>query len=308
MDTTENIQVPQANTSSCDGINSLFTVPLKPPTTFEQQIELFKSRGLVIKDERYVLSVLQRINYYRLTSYCLGFKNDDRYCEGTTFEDIIGLYEFDKKLRHSLLDIIECIEISFRTHIAYHLAHKYGALSYLDKQHFWSEKYHAEFIEELTKEIGRSSELFVDHHKLKYSGQFPIWVAVEMISIGCLSKLFSNMLNADKKVISIKYYNAAFSFVESWLASIAYIRNICAHHGRLYNRSLTKPPKMLMADKLIGVDEYSLFSVIYNLKYLMLDKPKWDYFVGELAAMIESCPAVNIKRMGFPDHWDELLK
>ena len=105
IDENESVAVPQTETSSCDGTSSLLTIPLKPPTTFEQQIELFKSRGLIIKDERHALNVLQRINYYRLTSYCLSFKKDDKYCEGTTFEDIISLYEFDKKLRHSLLDI-----------------------------------------------------------------------------------------------------------------------------------------------------------------------------------------------------------
>lgn len=69
----------------------------------------------------------------------MSFKNGDRFCEGVSFEDITELYEFDKKLRHLLLDIIECVEIAFLTHIAYHLAHKYGALGYLDKSNFNNE-------------------------------------------------------------------------------------------------------------------------------------------------------------------------
>lgn len=307
IDKNERNAVSQARTSSCNSANSSLTIPLKPPTTFEQQIELFKNRGLIIKDERHALNVLQRINYYRLTSYCLSYKKGDRYCEGITFEDIISLYEFDKKLRHSLLDIIECVEISFRTHIAYHLAHKYGTLGYLDKHNFRNERYHSEFIDELNKEIDRSREIFVKHHKSKYNGQFPVWVAIETISIGCLSKLFHNMKNADKKTISIRYYNISYQYIESWLASLAFVRNICAHHGRLYNRPITKPPKLFPADRIKGIDEYGLFSIIHTLKYIVLDKPKWDYFVLELTAMLESYPIVDIQRLGFPPEWKRLL-
>lgn len=99
---------------------------IKPPTTFEQQIEIFRSRNLIIEDEKEAIEFLKRVNYYRLTGYTLTLKKNDRFFDGVTFNDIRHLYEFDKKLRNLLLEVLEDIEISFRTHIAYHHAHNYG--------------------------------------------------------------------------------------------------------------------------------------------------------------------------------------
>jgi len=115
------------------------------------------------------------------------------------------------------------------------------------------------------------------------------------------------MKNADKNAISKHYYRISYPFIESWLASLTIVRNICAYHGRLYNRPITKPPKLLTSDRAKGIDQYSLFSIIHNLKYIVLDKPKWDYFVMELAALIESCPIVDIHPIGFPPEWKKLL-
>lgn len=113
MSTKENDQ-PSINTSICTNGSNDVSVPVKPPTTFKQQTEILKKRGLIIKDERYALKVLQRINCYRLSAYCLSLKNGDKFCEGVSFEHITELYEFDRKLRHLLPGIIEFVEIAFR--------------------------------------------------------------------------------------------------------------------------------------------------------------------------------------------------
>jgi abortive infection bacteriophage resistance protein len=280
---------------------------LKQPKTYEQQVKILKDRGLIINDEQYAKKVLERINYYRLTAYCLSFKKDDKYHGGYSFEDILNIYEFDKKLRYTLLDLIECVEIAFRAQISYYLANKYGALCYLDKQYFRNEVYHNDFIKEFQKEITRSSEIFVDHHKKNYNGQFPIWVAIETLPLGVLSKFFVNMKNEDKKEISRAYYNAAYAFIESWLLTISFIRNICAHHGRLYDRSLSKPPRFLIKDDMLKIDVHSLFAGIYNMKYLISDRVKWRDFIIEIGAIFEKYSIIDLKNIGFPENWKILL-
>jgi len=104
---------------------------IKNPTTFEEQIEKLKSRGCIITDEDYTKQILQHVNYYRLTAYFLPFKtNDNRYKNGTSFECVHRIYEFDRKLRNLIFMIVEEIELTLRTQLSYFHSHKYGALGY----------------------------------------------------------------------------------------------------------------------------------------------------------------------------------
>lgn len=99
-------------------MDKLISPDLKPPATFEEQIQILKNRSLIIKDDDYAIRTLQRINYYRLSAYGLSLKNNDKYHEGVTFEHIHELYEFDHRFRYLIMEMIEQVEIAFRTHIA----------------------------------------------------------------------------------------------------------------------------------------------------------------------------------------------
>ncbi|WP_211246708.1 Abi family protein [Cohnella pontilimi] len=176
--------------------------PLKPPTTFQEQIQLLKSRNLTINSEESALKVLQRINYYRLSGYMLSFKENDVFKNGSTFEQIFQVYEFDRKLRDLLSGILELIEISARTSIAYHMSHTYGPLCYEDSNVFEDPSRHQAFIATVSKAIEdarKGHELFVEHHVAKYAGKIPIWSVVELMSFSTLSIFYSNLRAKDRK-------------------------------------------------------------------------------------------------------------
>ncbi len=141
-------------------------ISIKPPKTFDEQIEILKSRGLMIEDEEYAKFILSNVNYYRFTAYLLPFKNeDDTYKEGITFKKISLIYNFDRELRALLIEILSSIEISFRTYIAYTIAMNHGALGYLQRNNFKDEKYHKDFLFSLEKEkLNNSNKLFIKHH------------------------------------------------------------------------------------------------------------------------------------------------
>ncbi len=155
---------------------------LKQPKTFDEQLDILIQRNMIIKDRASALQTLQYINYYRLTSYALAFKQKDVYQDGLSFSTVYSLYEFDKKLRGLTMEMIESIEIAFRTHIAYQLGHQYGPLGYRNPSNFRSHELHAQILSQIDSEISRSRELFVSHHQKNYAGQFPIWVAIELTS------------------------------------------------------------------------------------------------------------------------------
>lgn len=212
---------------------------LKPPKSFEEQIDLMVSRGLIVADREKAISILKRINYYRLSAYTLTLKNrNNQFKKGVTFQEIYLLYEFDQKLRTLLMPLMETVEIAFRTHIAYFLAIKYGNVAHLDKSIFRNEEQFRKFLEDLSKEISISKELFVKHHQQKYSGNFPIWVAIELISFGTLSKIFNNLNNEDANFICKEHYRIRPYYIRNWLHALSVTRNICAHYGRIYGRHL----------------------------------------------------------------------
>jgi abortive infection bacteriophage resistance protein len=283
---------------------------IKPPLTFKEQVELLKSRNLIIDDECFTKKVLSNINYYRLSGYSLSLRKDDKFYDGVNFDTIYQIYQFDKKLRYLLFDLVEAVEVSFRTHIAYYLAHKYGPLSYLKSIYFCNVDYHNEIILEIEKEIkkNKGKELFIVHHIGKYGGKFPVWVAVELFSFGMLSRFFNNMKKEDKDAISDEYYGIPSEYITTWLRCLVTLRNVCAHYGRLYNRLFTVNPKLSKKDKRLGIQQNKLFAYIFILKYLIKDKRRWLTFLTILQAFIEEFGVVDISLMGFPEKWTLLLE
>lgn len=187
--------------------------PLKEPKSYDEQIELLERvHGLIIPDRNIARHILSNVNCYRLSAYGIGLmdKNTDRYLPGITIDHLYSLYCFDARLRNALNPVIETIEIRFRAQIAYHLAMTYGAEGYRDRNNFqsWFSKVkqkdmHQEFCDKIDEEIHRQQRKpFVQHHMTKYGGHFPIWVAVELMSLGTLSTLYSIMKSEDETAIA----------------------------------------------------------------------------------------------------------
>lgn len=133
----------------------------KPPLKYEEQLEKLKKRGCIINDDKKCISILESVNYYRLSAYFLPFKLDNgNYKEGLSFERVFSIYEFDRKLHGILFNALEETEIFLRSKIAYFHAHKYGALGYMDKSNFSVKaELHENFIENFKREIDKNKNI-----------------------------------------------------------------------------------------------------------------------------------------------------
>lgn len=215
----------------------------KPATSYAEQVELLKKRGLAIPDEAKALHYLQHHNYYRLSAYRFPLTvqgNPDQFLPGTTFEDLWELYHFDRTLRQVVSEAVKRVEISVRSRWAYVLAHAHGPQAYEHATVFRDPTRHTESLGRLDEELNRSHEDFVDHYKKKYHmARPPIWAACEVMSFGVLSRFYENVKrNSDRKQISTTY-GMSPETLESLLQHCSYIRNLCAHHSRLWNRRFT---------------------------------------------------------------------
>ncbi|QDR80247.1 Abi family protein [Sporomusa termitida] len=280
--------------------------PLKPPCTFKEQIEILKSRNLIIIDENYAEMILSRVNYYRLSAYGLGLHENNQYKENITFEIIYRLYEFDVRFRYLFLEVIEIIEVMFRTKIAYQMANKYGSECYLNDSLFQVKKYHDKFIEEFALEkYHQRNAAFVKHHEDKYGGKMPIWVAVELFSFGMLSRFYGNMKVDDQWKVA-EHFKTSPVFIRSWLKCLVEVRNICAHYGRIYNRILSSEPRLYNEHKYIKKDR--AFAVIIVIKRLLNDDSFRKSFVLNLNTLIEEFEdTIDLSYIGFPTEWGKML-
>lgn len=219
----------------------------KPHRTYSDQVQLLLSRGLTISDKDAAESFLRNVNYYRLSAYSRVYyrtQTEEIFSPGATFDQIRGLYEFDRELRRLIVAALEPIEVSVRTALAYHLGLKYGAFAHRDPKNFKdhpSLRYSA-WLDTVVNETARSNELFVQHFENTYR-EFPIlpvWAVVEIMSFGTLSKMFQLLQTADRQALALPY-GIHQDVLGSWLHTIVYARNICAHHGRLWDREFRVP-------------------------------------------------------------------
>ena len=278
---------------------------LKKARTYDDQIGILKSRGLIIDNEEFAKSILKNIGYYKLSGFYKFFYKDIKdntereFKDGIKFEDIYNLYLLDKELRNLLFSIITDVEISFKANIAYVTSHKYGVEVWKDGRVLPDEV--RLFIR---KELDKSKKnQIIKHHIDNYEGKYQIWVVMEILSFGTVSKMYQVLPVDDKKEIAKVYYNHKHQYIEQWMESITNLRNKCAHHERVIGESINIKIDKSMKGYKVG----SLFIVILAFKQLVIDEIQWSLFMNKLSSIVNKYEFNKQDLIGFPDNWNEIL-
>jgi abortive infection bacteriophage resistance protein len=285
---------------------------VKKPTTYQEQLEILRNRGCRIDDEQRAIQFLKRTSYYRFSGYLVAFRQSyGNYFEGLIFDRVASIYVFDQELRVLITKAVSEMEISIKSTVAYHHGHTYGSLGYTNPDTFIEKHDHDRFTEKFETAVqNNSNSLIVRHHKRRYNGQFPIWAATELFTMSMISIFYADLKTKDKKAIAADYATD-YVHLESWLHSVSVLRNICAHHSRLYNIKFHQNPKLPRRyTKIENVGAYSLFKQISVLKLLHANrKEDWNNaFVLPIAALLEKYgDAVELGSMGFPVNWEDVL-
>lgn len=284
---------------------------IKPATTYDQQIDLLEKRELLITDRVKAKDVLSRLNYYTFTGYLHDFKVDeDKYIEGLNFEKVYNIIEFDRRFRNVLVYAIETVEQTIKTKIAYNFAHSIGATEYLNKAIFKDQKEHGIFMKHLHKNIQNNRNLpFVKHHIKAYGGVLPVWVAVEIFTLGMIYNFYKNLPTKNQKDIAREYNTGPVQLL-SWLENVKYIRNMIAHYMRLYNFKLQKTPVKCRKNHVFKETTHKIFDIIYVIKFLILDEGEWNnYIISNLGALFSQYnECVDKQCLGFPENWESILR
>ena len=281
------------------------------PLTIDEQINNLSNIGLIISNREEVKNFLNDVSYFRfIKAFSIGLKQKNGgYNSGVTFDEIKELYLFNCNFRQSLFVQIEKIEINLRCRISNYFSCKYGNFGYEDSSNFNDSVYHTQFLADIDFEISRNEKApFVKNFRNNYeTGKLPLYALIELFSFGTLSKFYKNMKNEDKKEVA-KLYGVGYTYLESWIEHIAFVRNICAHYGRLYNVNLAKTPSLYKQYSNIGINNKRIFATLLCIRYLLLNDKHWDEYVDLIGLFFEKYPNVKIDLMGFPPDWDKLLR
>ena len=279
--------------------------------SIDEQIELLKSRGLIINDLNLAKFALTNINYYRLSGYLFEFKNpDDTYLPGITFERILNLYTFDCKLTRILMYALENVEESLKTRFSYALSstHPSDPLNYLNPCIYKDRSDFKQFENLFNKSKADNSNLpFVKHHNKTYSGDLPIWVAVEIMTMGNIHKLYNNLITSLQKVIAKEYKTGPVQ-LKSWIENLTYTRNHLAHYMRIYDYSFGRIPVSCI-NHIPITQSGKIFDQIMAIGFMFTDKKEWiSYVIPEIAKLItEYKNDICLTDIGFPNDWEDTL-
>lgn len=262
---------------------------------------------------------LTHISYYRLRAYWLPFEirqqpgqDGHAFRPGTTFDDVIALYVFDRELRLLVMDAIERFEVSLRSVMANHLGLAHGPFAHCQSHLFRDPKVWGDTSADLAKEYQRSRETFAEHFRTKYTGLSspPIWAATELMAFGQLSRWLANLAApADRQRIAAAYFLDERILV-SFTHHLSIVRNHCAHHSRLWNRSLsfkmmlpTKKPKGIASNFNVQAPGklYNTLTMLVYLLGIISPGATWRQRVVDL---LKANPGIRVSDMGFPADWE----
>lgn len=301
--------------------------------TLDEQIEIFKHKGLVIKDEKYAKEVLLRENYFFLNGYRhLFYKSETEkaFIPGTTFEELYSMFLFDRSFRNVLFKYLLVIENNLKSITSYQLSKKYGykEKDYLKAKNFTQIPERQRQVNDLIKKMKRQiringSQHTATSHYVSHYGYIPLWILVKVLSFGVVSEMVSILKPEDQKDISNIYGIETDDFI-SYLPILANYRNLCAHEDILYENRTQKEISDTIYHKILNIprDEEGyiygkndLFALIIIMKQMLL-KEEFKNMTFELDNIVQTLnynlTSIKIDKvlnqMGFPLNWEELSK
>ena len=301
--------------------------------TLNEQIEIFKSKGLIIENKEYAKEILFRENYFFLNGYrhlLMRSNVDRRYIEGATFEELYSLFLFDRTLRNILFKNILIVENNIKSIISYQLSLKYGykEKQYLVPKNFTTNKDKTKQVLDILKKMKRQINLNATQHSatshyVTNYGYIPLWVLVKVLSFGIVGELFSILKKEDQLSIS-EIYKVDAETLTNYLTILSNYRNLCAHEDILFSNKTQREIADNKYHKLLNIpimdDEYiygknDLFALVIILKQ-MLRNDEFSNFIEEVKHNIENLElnlhSIKIDKvldgMGFPKNYYDLKK
>lgn len=210
-----------------------------------------------------------------------------------------------------MFSAIEKIEVAFRTQIVYQVSNELQNPFWLDDvNNFKNAASYNRTYTDLKKIVSASNDLFIKHFLSTYSNPMPpAWMVAEVMQMGHISHLFENLKTTPAKQQIGTFFGVTHQVLETWMHTLVYVRNICAHHARFWNKTLRikpmlpkKPMNKWIANSLaMPTDKF--FTVFCIIKYLLDIIAPHNQFVEKFENLLAKYPNTKTSDMGFPANW-----
>ncbi|WP_277100605.1 Abi family protein [Corynebacterium riegelii] len=302
----------------------------KPYFFVDEQLAKLYGHGLDIEDYELAKATLRKIGYFRFAGYAYFFKTNGAFREGTTFAQVVDLYRFDELMRNKLIEGLEMIEVWLRSQLSnrlgfYHpFAHRFpvhlrkNVSIWTASQKVIKQSKHIEWIADYSREERRSQGDCVQHFRSKYGPHLPVWAATEIMTLGTICRLFDLLHEEDRALIAAragivnpdgKGDQATFS---SWLNHFRYLRNVCAHYGRVWNKvfdtTLAAPKGAIDGLSDFKTLPHKLYKTIAAIRFIftrVYPDSQWSDEMLELIEAYTHQSNIPMHAMGFPVDWRE---
>ena len=298
--------------------------------TLDEQLDILKKRGLVVFDEEKAKEILLKENYFFISGYRHFFESSkDKFIKGTTFEELYGIFIFDRKLRNIIFKNLLVIENNVKSIMSYELSQIYGAndKEYLLPKNYTNDPMQIRQVRDVLNKVNRQIRINGTKHTATYHyitnyGYLPMWILVKVISFGLMAEYYDILKESDKERIS-KVYNLDSVTFSTYLHILSNYRNLCAHEDILYEHKTqrvipnTKYHQLLNIEQVEGEYQYGkddLFAVLIIFKQL-LSAEQFKEMFNEIGYEIDILDGKTnivptnklLNKIGFPDNWRDLV-
>lgn len=302
----------------------------KPALTHEALVARLAHRGLDISDPARAERYLRHIGYFRLSPYTIPFQTgspDHQFRPGATFDHVLSLYVFDRKLRLLSLDALERVEVAIRAGLTDHMSEVAGPHWYTDPRWFTHGRQHYKFLEyvrgSVEEQLAQEPEALsglrhrsaLDHYLREYGSPElpPSWLMTELLTIGQLRRVVDNLGRREDREAIAQTVGLHEPLLKSWLRCYVRVRNVCAHHGRLWNLGLGVYPMTPRSTRVPWVADrgststpsrgQSLYPVLISLQSVLTQVSPRSSWAGRLDALLAENPGLPWRGMGVPADW-----
>lgn len=300
--------------------------------TLDEQIEILESKGLIVEDVDYAKEILFRENYFFISGYrhlFMRHNDKDRFIRGTTFDELYGMFVFDRMIRNIMFKYILIVENNIKSIISYQMSKKYGfkEKDYLNPKNFTHDPLKTRQVRDILEKTRRQirvngKEHTATMHYLTNYGYIPMWILVKVLSFGIVSELYNILKLEDKESIANVYHLDSES-LSIYLSLLSNFRNVCAHEDVLYDHRTQRMIPDSKYHELLGIektdDEYifgknDLFAIVIILKQMLTEEEfrefayELGYEIDVLDGRVDTVPLISIlNRIGFPENWRDII-
>lgn len=248
-------------------------------------------------------------------------KDEEIFKDGSKFITAFRLYQFDSDFRTITFQAIEQIEIAVRTQIIYHFSHKYDSGFWFENSKaFKNYPFFLRFLNKINSNTEDTKQEFITKYKTKYLQPLPpSWKSFELLTFNSLLSILKNVIDEKDLIPISKSLGLNHKLLVSWVQSFVYVRNICAHHSRLWNIKLTISPTWIRSPKQPWIDrweneeknentadkELKIYAVICCILYCLKSINPYSDYGKNLISLLSKYDEVDERHMGFPENWME---